>query len=158
MSHQNVQLLHRLLTSLLNRLLFSTLAASIDHQSLSLGVGPHHWRYCQFSLATTIRAHLNRRSSSTEPSTTRLLGVCLISSATSLICRREVNFQTSRRPPFTTRHCPWSFILYCWTTALEQPTWRRPVCLVTDHISAKTEIAFIYAVMPWHYSVLVPSP
>ena len=46
--------------------------------------------------------------------------------------------------------------LYCWTTALEQPTWRRLVCLVTNNISAKNEITFI--VLPGHYSVLVLSP
>ena len=45
---------------------------------------------------------LNQWSSSTEPSTTLLLGICLISSDTLLIYRRkDVSFQTSQRPPFT---------------------------------------------------------
>jgi len=44
---------------------------------------------------------LNWRSSSTEPSTALLLGICLIGSATSLICLREVDF-ARQLPDFST--------------------------------------------------------
>ena len=48
---------------------------------------------------------LNQWSSSPEPSTTLLLGICLISSDTLLIYRRkDVSFHTSQRPPFKGGH------------------------------------------------------
>jgi len=47
-----------------------------------------------------------------------------------------------RYPPFTTRQCQRPLILYCWTTALKQPNWRRLVCLFTGNTSAKTERTF----------------
>ena len=50
-----------------------------------------------------------------------------------------VYFQTCQRLPLTARRRWWVLILHCWTTALQQPTWRCPVCLVTDNISGEIE-------------------
>jgi len=44
---------------------------------------------------------------------------------------------------------------YCWTTALELPAWRRPVCLVNDNFLPSPKTLLISAVLLRHCSVAV---
>jgi len=84
-----------------------------------------------FSPVFTVYEHpsvssLNWRSSSTEPSTSVFLGICLISSATPLIYRREVDFGR-QLPDFSTsalHDLSLSVTAHSLlrTTVLEQPT------------------------------------
>ena len=116
---------------------------------------------CQFSLASSARAHQVQTGGHRIPSSPRHCTSVLIRPTT--VRRRSavetprsatfVDLQSSRRPPIATCHCRRSLICCCWPASLEQCTCWRPVCSITCNIPSETENILIPAIIPRRCSV-----